>query len=575
MVAPLVAGLSRAIVSQGVRQVASQGAKKIAKDKIQSIAKDSVKEKLGVKNKKLSKNSEVTSSGDSEVNTLQQQSFEGTNSYTKTKLTPSNSIIPSASTSLSPVAQLKINVTNIHKFLLDYNKKNASLQKKNKRIFSEQVSRDKLFLREKKLESSPFGKSLKNIKDSIPSPNNQGNILDKLLEFIGTIILGVIVNGLPAIIEKVQEIIDNIVNFLTPIQSGYNLIRGFFTGELDRTEYNADRKRVDRALESFEANGGLVDQMAEKLGPLGGIVKQLKPLVRNLRQNVRGKNIVLAKKDGKEGFLDKETGKFTERQWTSEEREVYESPEGESGGPGDYDETDEYTGEVKPGHYYFPLPKGQFSGESGQWFGAGRSYGGHAGVDLTESPPFGSNPAITVVALAGGKVLSERYVPGKKYLSGMMIRGEDGHDQRYLHMTPMVSPGDEVKAGQKIGELVNMKYVTGNVNETHLHFEVYKKGQGRSLSPHKVYPQFFKSPKSSPKSINIREKASGGRKLINKSLNKDKNFLTQSDPSIGKTDYYFIQPYDTVQTKIIPYIIPVPQSLEESKEIELSALWSQ
>jgi murein DD-endopeptidase MepM/ murein hydrolase activator NlpD len=39
-------------------------------------------------------------------------------------------------------------------------------------------------------------------------------------------------------------------------------------------------------------------------------------------------------------------------------------------------------------------------------------------------------------------------------MSGMMIKGNDGNDQRYLHMTPMLKVGDSVKAGQKIGELV-------------------------------------------------------------------------------------------------------------------------
>ena len=35
----------------------------------------------------------------------------------------------------------------------------------------------------------------------------------------------------------------------------------------------------------------------------------------------------------------------------------------------------------------------------------------------------------------------------------MMIRGQDGHDQRYLHMEPGVKPGQEVNAGDQIGRL--------------------------------------------------------------------------------------------------------------------------
>ena len=204
---------------------------------------------------------------------------------------------------------------------------------------------------------------------------------------------------------------------------------------------------------------------------------------------------------------------------------------------------------MKKGHYYFPLPNGQFSGESGQYYGAGRSYGGHAGIDLTESPPFGSKANIDVVAMVGGKVIGDKYLAGKEYMSGMMIKGNDGYDQRYLHMTPMVSIGDSVKAGQKIGELVDMTNVTGNIDETHLHFEVYKRGQGGHLSPHKAYPQFFGAPRSAPKSLDTREKASGGR-VFRSIENSKKDMMTSlinqpMDDEGGET--IFIQRVNTIQ----------------------------
>ena len=52
-----------------------------------------------------------------------------------------------------------------------------------------------------------------------------------------------------------------------------------------------------------------------------------------------------------------------------------------------------------------------------------------------------------------------------------MIRGQDGHDQRYLHMEPGVKPGQEVNAGDQIGRL----YDDGD--NSHLHFGVYKNGK--------------------------------------------------------------------------------------------------
>lgn len=119
--------------------------------------------------------------------------------------------------------------------------------------------------------------------------------------------------------------------------------------------------------------------------------------------------------------------------------------------------------------YFRPLPQGSFKGSPSQRFGASRGNRSHLGIDITESnwKP-GSDPRIPVVAIMGGTVIQERYVGGSQYLSGLMIRQDDGYDARYLHMTPSVKPGDRVEAGQKIGRLVNLG------DQTHLHFELYK-----------------------------------------------------------------------------------------------------
>ncbi|AGH26390.1 hypothetical protein CPPG_00073 [Cyanophage P-RSM1] len=139
------------------------------------------------------------------------------------------------------------------------------------------------------------------------------------------------------------------------------------------------------------------------------------------------------------------------------------------------------------GEKVFPLPKGRFQATARQVFGASRGGRSHAGVDLTEAPPWGSDPKIPVVAAIAGSVLAERYKAGQTYYSGMMIRGQDGHDQRYLHMEPAVKPGQEVNAGDQIGRL----YDDGD--NSHLHFEVYKNGKGGPLNPSLIYPSMFKA----------------------------------------------------------------------------------
>tara|TARA_R100000005_G_scaffold94850_1_gene74160 strand:+ start:2540 stop:4444 length:1905 start_codon:yes stop_codon:yes gene_type:complete len=333
MAAPLLAGLARIgaglgrVAATGARGAARSGAKKLVKTKVKSFAKDKIKNKAKEKAKekiksKLSKKSELISSeGDQQQKKLKYGSMsEGlTPTLTGTK-DPVK--IKSAPSSKSQVEQLKINVTKIHSFLIRSNKQYKKQEANTRRNQTVQRSKAKLGGEERRLEKkSPLKGIASNIKSAVAST---GSIFDKLFNFMGLILAGIIVNALPKIIETVKGIIDNIVDFLTPIQSGFRVIKAFFTGELDEKELDADKKRVDDALENVNGDGGLIDQIAEKAGPLGGLIKTLKPAIDLIRNKVGGKNKVLARKDGKEGVLNKDTGEFTERQFTSAERESYD-----------------------------------------------------------------------------------------------------------------------------------------------------------------------------------------------------------------------------------------------------------
>ena len=358
----------------------------------------------------------------------------------------------------------------------------------------------------------------------------------------------------------------------------------FFTGEIDENKFDADKKRLDDSLENMNRKDGIIDTIAKKVGPFGGLVKLLKPAINSMRNAIGGKKKVLAKKDGKEGVLDTETNIFTERQFTSTERRRRDTQNGGGGGgstpnaantPNTPNTTNTTTTtKLKAGHYYFPLPKGRYAGASDQKFGASRGGGSrsHVGIDLTEQGPYGPKPNIDVVALTGGTVIGDKYLAGKEYMSGMMIKGNDGYDQRYLHMTPILSIGDSVKAGQKIGELVDMTYVTGNVNETHLHFEVYKRGSYTALNPHTTYPKFFKSPNDSPTSF----KASGGNKIAPVKKNKNIEKMSSSGMSENTSTYYYIQPVDTVQYQVVPFPVPMKKTPNTSTEqSELNPIWTK
>ena len=227
---------------------------------------------------------------------------------------------------VTQVKQLKINVTKISSFLKDSNNTYIGLKKKNSALISIQEKRKQQEMKEKQLEKRREPKQdygLGDVGNTIASTG--GSIFDKILGFGSFILTGVLVNSLPQILKTVKGVIDSIVNFVTPIQSAFNLIIGFIQGDFDKKKYDVDKKRVDDSLSQISGDGGIIDQLAEKTGPLKNIIKLLKPAIDLVRAAAGGKKKVLAKQGGKEGVINTETGTFTEKQFTNAERKKYES----------------------------------------------------------------------------------------------------------------------------------------------------------------------------------------------------------------------------------------------------------
>jgi hypothetical protein len=104
------------------------------------------------------------------------------------------------------VEQLKINVTNIKSFLVSSNKETQKIKAQKSSLVKrgEQLKTRKL--KEKSIESTPKSASgIGDIANKVTSP--AASFFDKILNFAGTILLGVIVNNLPTIIEKAEEVI--------------------------------------------------------------------------------------------------------------------------------------------------------------------------------------------------------------------------------------------------------------------------------------------------------------------------------------------------------------------------------
>lgn len=152
---------------------------------------------------------------------------------------------------------------------------------------------------------------------------------------------------------------------------------------------------------------------------------------------------------------------------------------GDDGGGGDVDASGNYTGEIK-GETFNPMIGGKLGTGSAQVFGASRDGGSrsHAGVDMTEHSAKDSR--VPIVAYKTGKVTE--LSPNANAPGGIVgLDHGDGFKTRYVHVTPVagIKKGDTIYGGQQLGRL--HRYHSGGVEQTHLHFEIYK--DGKVLNP--------------------------------------------------------------------------------------------
>lgn len=111
------------------------------------------------------------------------------------------------------VKKLKLNVTNIKSSLISSNKTLQKLKAQKVSLIKNQEKEQQFRSREGKLESAigPLQSTLGKIKSFVL----QGpmSIFDKIKEFLGLILLGMLVNNLPAIIKKLQNVYTKIEQF--------------------------------------------------------------------------------------------------------------------------------------------------------------------------------------------------------------------------------------------------------------------------------------------------------------------------------------------------------------------------
>lgn len=165
--------------------------------------------------------------------------------------------------------QLKLNVNNIKSFLVKKNAESRSLRIQKRSLIFNQQKQEESKQKEKKIETSAIRTGINKITSSILS--GPMSLFDKIMNFAGTILLGILVNNLPAIIEKVQKffsdnkwIIDGVKFLFNALGFGIKQLVGLVTGfssivGASQQQIIKQRDSITKEIESLNITVGAMD----------------------------------------------------------------------------------------------------------------------------------------------------------------------------------------------------------------------------------------------------------------------------------------------------------------------------
>ena len=128
-------------------------------------------------------------------------------------------------TQTKQVEQLKLNVTNIHSFLVKENKRKEKLSVKKEDDKKRKISFQKKQQKEKQLEANKAAKSEKNAGEQVIKTSSM-SLLDKLFNFGGLLLGGILVNAADGIVKEGKK-------FYTDNKELFDTIGGFLNGVKD------------------------------------------------------------------------------------------------------------------------------------------------------------------------------------------------------------------------------------------------------------------------------------------------------------------------------------------------------
>jgi murein DD-endopeptidase MepM/ murein hydrolase activator NlpD len=431
--------------------------------------------------------------------------------------------------------QLKLNVTNIKSVLINSDKKLGKIRATNSALKRKELQQEKQEAAEKKIEmpripvvSQVFG-TIKGVATSF---------LDKVLGFLGSILIGFVVTKLPEIMEGMKKVYD----FVKPIWDGavktFSVIAGGFKfiydniasifspseakkelGAADDTLKGLDKEITSENLERelSETPGGDVEDDVDVPEPPSesptpvtptqtqtGGAPQLQPQPRNKGGEVTKTTQPNQQPHVRRGVSPNEMGKLNPFRMyptiaSSQSKMLKEHQKNADAFQKVFKDMKKgsFFGGGSPGGGYpsggqgpkwtggLVMEAGDFSGSVSVTSGFGMrglaiSPGMHMGVDI------GGPEGTPLIAFTDGTVNATGYDGG--YGNYVAWTDSFGTEHFYAHMRgqAMVSPGQQVKKGTKLGEMGN----TGTSSGPHLHWEVANRAGDTGMSKSAILSRF-------------------------------------------------------------------------------------
>jgi len=151
-----------------------------------------------------------------------------------------------------------------------------------------------------------------------------------MMDFGLVVLTGMLVNALPAIKKKLEDIFTAVGKFITPVVDTIQILINAVSGPDGKVSPELEEKQIKFRQDIETAKDNLLEGIRTKLGPLGGLVDALKPLIDNLTSKFGAKlklqtggATLTINEAGEEGITTSE-GNFVRSDFSPDQRRRYD-----------------------------------------------------------------------------------------------------------------------------------------------------------------------------------------------------------------------------------------------------------